>query len=334
VSAVPGTDPPSRYAAVPVGGPAGRRRRTLARNGIAVAVAVGMIVLLVRRRGALDAGTDSAAGADPAWLTLAAAGTLLLWAAGTVSQLGSVAMRLPLRRLFAVQVAATFANHVLPSGSGGMAVNVRFLRRCGISRGAAVGAVALNLVAGTVTHLVVLLAALSLAPSSLAVGGRSGGLAVGRWPLVVAAVLVAVVVLMWVLRAAVARVARRLAARLRILSAVLRSPRRAVQLWSGSIAVPVLHCLVVYAVLRSLDGSVPLAPVALAYLTASSVAALVPSPGGFGALDATLVAGLVAVGTPSTVALATVLVYRLLTVWLPLLPGACVLAVLIRRGVV
>jgi uncharacterized membrane protein YbhN (UPF0104 family) len=337
---VAGTDPqsPSVDAVVQVSGPAGLRRQTLVRNGFAVAVAVAMVVLLVRRRGMLDAGTDSVAGADPAWLVLAAAGTLLLWTAGTVSQLGSVAARLPLRRLFAVQVAATFANHVLPSGSGGMAVNVRFLRRCGLSRGAAVGAVALNLAAGTVTHVVVLLAALLLAPNSLAAAlplvGQSGGLAAGRWSLVVAAALVTVAVLMWAFRAAVARVARGLAGQLRLLSAVLRTPRRAVQLWSGSIAVPVLHCLVVYAVLRSLDGSVPPAPVALAYLAASSMAALVPSPGGFGALDATLVAGLVAVGTPSTVALATVLAYRLLTVWVPLLPGACVLAVLIRRGVV
>jgi len=66
----------------------------------------------------------------------------------------------------------------------------------------------------------------------------------------------------------------------------------------------------------------------------SSVSALVPSPGGFGALDVALVAGLVAVGTPSATALATVLAYRLLTVWLPLVPGACVLAVLLRRRVI
>jgi uncharacterized membrane protein YbhN (UPF0104 family) len=318
--------------------PPGARRRALLRNLLAVTVAVAVIVLLVRHRTTLDAGTDSVAGADPIWLLLAAAGTLLLWTAGTVSQLGSVAARLPVRRLFAVQVAATFANHVLPSGSGGMAVNVRFLQRCGLSRGAAVGAVALNLAAGTVTHVVVLLAALLLAPSSLAAalahGGRPGGLPAGSWPLIAVAVLVPAAVLLWVFRAAVARFARGLAGHLAILSTVLRTPRRAVQLWSGSIAVPVLHCLVLYAVLRSLDGSVPPAPVALAYLAASSVAALVPSPGGFGALDVALVAGLVAVGTPSAVALATVLAYRLLTVWVPLLPGACVLAVLIRRGVI
>ena len=55
-----------------------------------------------------------------------------------------------------MQVAATFANHVLPGGSGGLAVNVRFLRRYGLSRADAVGAVALNMLAGMVTHTALL----------------------------------------------------------------------------------------------------------------------------------------------------------------------------------
>jgi uncharacterized protein (TIRG00374 family) len=87
-------------------------------------------------------------------------------------------------------------------------------------------------------------------------------------------------------------------------------------------------------VLRSLGGTVPVLEVSVAYLIASSVSALLPSPGGFGALDIALVAALVAVGAPAAAALATVLAYRLLTVWLPLLPGACVLAVLLHRKMI
>lgn len=63
------------------------------------------------------------------------------------------------------------------------------------------------------------------------------------------------------------------------------------------------------------------------------MAALVPSPGGFGALDVTLVAGLVAVGAPTTTAVAAVLGFRLITVWVPMVPGALVFAVLLRRRV-
>ena len=317
----------------------GRRWADLIRAGLSVGVAVALVVLLVRHRTLLDAGSDSVARADLAWIGLAAVGTMLLWTAGTVSQLGSVRPRLPLFRLFAVQVAATFANHVLPGGSGGLAVNVRFLRRFGLSRGEAVGAVALNMLAGGVTHTLLLLVALVAAPDALtaALGPGAPHRLAGHprsWELAAALAIPLAAVLVWAARRWGARTARHVRAQLAVLSAVVRTPRRAAQLWGGSVAVPVLHCLTLYAVLLSLGGGVPFVPVALAYLVASSVAALVPSPGGFGALDVALVAGLIAVGTPSATALATVLAYRLLTVWLPLVPGACVLAVLLRRRVI
>ena len=323
---------------VGVGRP-GRRWADLIRTGLSVGVAVALVVLLVRHRTMLDAGTDSVAGADLAWIGLAAAGSVLLWTAGTVSQLGSVRPRLPLFRLFAVQVAATFANHVLPGGSGGLAVNVRFLRRYGLSRGEAVGAVALNMAAGGVTHTALLLVALVAAPDVLtaALGPGAPERLVGHqhsWQLAAVLAVPLAGLLVWAVKRWGAKVARHVRAQLAVLSAVVRTPRRAAQLWGGSLAVPVLHCLTLYAVLLSLGGGVPFLPVALAYLAASSVSALVPSPGGFGALDVALVAGLVAVGTPSATALATVLAYRLLTVWLPLVPGACVLAVLLRRRVI
>ncbi|MYW20381.1 TIGR00374 family protein, partial [Streptomyces sp. SID2955] len=71
--------------------------------------------------------------------------------------------------------------------------------------------------------------------------------------------------------------------------------------------------------------------VALLYLAASSAAALLPTPGGLGSLDAALAFALTAAGTPGAGAASAVLGYRLLTVWLPLLPGLLVLAVLVRR---
>lgn len=314
----------------------GSRRGALVRNGLALAVTATMVVLLIHERAMLDAGSDSVAGADLAWLALAATGTLGLWTAGTISQLGSVPIRLPFRRLFAVQVAAGFANHVLPAGSGGMAVNVRFLHRNGLSRASAVGAVALNLLAGTVTHTALLLLAVLLAPASLTAAYERGGPAwpSGALPLLVAAGIPLLALLAWATRRRWSRGLRHVREQLGVLGTVLRTPARAAQLWLGSLAVPILHCLTLYAVLRSLGGTVPLIPLALAYLVASAVAALLPSPGGFGALDVTLVGGLVAVGAPATVALATVLAYRLLTVWVPLLPGACMLAVLLRRRVI
>jgi uncharacterized membrane protein YbhN (UPF0104 family) len=322
--------------------------RGLARNGLAFAVVAVITVLLVRHRTMLDAGSDSIARADLAWLTVAGSGTLLLWAASTVSQLGSIPARVPVPRLFAVQIAATFANHVLPAGSGGMAVNVRFLCRQGLSRGTAITAVGLNILAGAITHTALLITAILLAPETLTATvargprsplARAAGYLHGPWRGAAALLLLGAVlgVSAWLGRRR-GRFTRdrwvRAYGLLRAQCAVLRSPTRAAQLWLGSLAVPMLHCLILYAVLRSLGGTVPLIPLSLAYLLASAISAVLPSPGGFGALDITLVAGLVALGAPAAGAVATVLAYRLLTVWLPLVPGACTLTVLAHRRVI
>ena len=53
----------------------------------------------------------------------------------------------------------------------------------------------------------------------------------------------------------------------------------------------------------------------------SLIAAAAPTPGGLGALEAALVAGFTGVGMESGVAVAAVLSYRLVTYWLPILPG-------------
>jgi undecaprenyl-diphosphatase len=57
------------------------------------------------------------------------------------------------------------------------------------------------------------------------------------------------------------------------------------------------------------------------YLGASVIAAAAPTPGGLGAMEAALVAGLTGVGMEPSIAVAAVLSYRLLTYWLPVLPG-------------
>jgi uncharacterized membrane protein YbhN (UPF0104 family) len=324
-------------------------------------VAVAVAVVAVENRATIGSGGASLARADLGWLAVALALTTALWIAGTAAQLGAVPIRPPLTQLFAVQVAASIVNQVVPGGVGGMAVNVRYLQRSGMTRPAAVAAVGMNSIATLVTHLALIAALWSLAPAVLPGGAlhtllnpatRSLGAAAHQVlpassRLVEAAVALAVVTVVaaWLvgarrrraalgwLRTAPWRGGAHVRRELRAAAHVLVHPGRAALLWLGSAASPALHAFILVAVYRSLSGGDSALVVALVYLVASSVAALVPSPGGFGALDVTLVAGLVAVGAPTTTAVAAVLGYRLITVWVPLVPGALVFALLLRRRV-
>jgi uncharacterized membrane protein YbhN (UPF0104 family) len=325
-------------------------RSSLPRALLAIAVAVTVVVLAVTHWSTVSAGAAGLARADSAWLVVAAIGTASIWVAGTITQIGSMSLRPPVGRLLAVQVAASFANHVLPAGSGGMGINIRFLRRHGLGSGAAVGSVGLNSLVGMVTHVLLLVVAVAVSPS-LARGiqvpgswrdtasraaGPAGWVLLGLCGVLLAGALVASLRPVWRRRLAgrVTAVGRRAAEELRGLWGVLRDPYRAAALWLGSLCTPLLHAVILYAVLRSLGVAVTVGTAVVVYLVVSSLSAFVPSPGGIGALDVAMLAGLAAIGVTSAVALGAVVGYRLITVWLPLLPSAFVLAVLLRRRII
>lgn len=57
------------------------------------------------------------------------------------------------------------------------------------------------------------------------------------------------------------------------------------------------------------------------YLVGSTVGAAVPTPGGVGGVEAALIAVLTGAGVDSATAAAAVVVFRLVTYWLPVIPG-------------
>jgi uncharacterized membrane protein YbhN (UPF0104 family) len=321
---------------------------SVARLVLAVGIAGGVVVLALTHWSTVRAGSRIFTGADARWLVLAGIAAASIWISGTVTQLGAMSVRAPFGRLLAVQVAGSFANHVLPAGSGGIGINIRFQRRHGIGLAAAARSVGLNSVAGLATHLLLLVAAVVISPSvahDIHVPGSWRGVVnatVAGWTIaglggvVLTALLVASLRAgwrQWVAAHAVGA-ARRLLVEVRGLRSVLRDPARAAALWLGSLSTPLLHGLILFAVLRSVGVHAGLGTTVVVYLIVSSLSAMVPSPGGLGALDVTLAAGLAAVGVSSAVALGAVLGYRLITVWLPLLPSALVLAVLVRRRII
>jgi glycosyltransferase 2 family protein len=107
----------------------------------------------------------------------------------------------------------------------------------------------------------------------------------------------------------------------RELAAVLRRPAKAAQLLGGSAGVTLAYALCLASCLAAFGGHLPLASTVAVYLAGAAVASISPTPGGLGAMEAALVAGLTAVGAPTGPAVAGVLAFRLLTFWLPILPG-------------
>ncbi|WP_043734244.1 lysylphosphatidylglycerol synthase transmembrane domain-containing protein [Streptomyces zinciresistens] len=293
-----------------------------------------VVVVAVDNRAVLGAGVGHLTTARWPWLLAAAGVTCLTWVAAAVTRQGAVVDRLPVLRLLATQFAAGAANHLLPTGLGASAVNLRFMTVCGLPLARSSAALALYLLAESIARVGLLAALLVAFPDALRLGPLlpPGGLT----PLLLGAGAAAVlaVVAFTVVRRLREAVLSFLRTALGEARSVHARPARMLALWGGSLAFPLLQAsgLVLTGLALGLD--VPPVHMAVAYLAATVAVALVPTPGGLGSVEAALVVALVAAGGPAAVATAVVLAYRIITVWLPLLPGALTLGALVRRKII
>ncbi|MEU0192635.1 lysylphosphatidylglycerol synthase transmembrane domain-containing protein [Streptomyces afghaniensis] len=288
---------------------------------------------LVDRRAAYE-GAARLASADPWWLLAALFFTCLTWVAAACVRQGALPERLPPGLLVASQFAAGAANQVLPAGLGAHAVTLRFLQRRGISLPRATASLALYSLVKPVAKTLVLLVFLVAFPDVLRLGAlvpddRTLLLAAGATLLALAATAVLLVTVR-ALRRPVLGFLRTALTDARELHA---RPARVLALWGGAAATPLLQGSVIAAVGFSLGLPLSWAQVILALLVAGTAVGAVPAPGGIGPVDAALVFTMAAFGAPVGTATATVIGYRVLTVWLPLLPGALVLSALLHRKV-
>ena len=76
-----------------------------------------------------------------------------------------------------------------------------------------------------------------------------------------------------------------------------------------------------YASLQALGVDVNIAALAVVQLVGNTVGTAVPTPGGLGAVEAALTAGVTAIGVNSGVAVSGVLLFRIISFWLPIAPG-------------
>ncbi|WP_443077255.1 lysylphosphatidylglycerol synthase transmembrane domain-containing protein [Streptomyces sp. SP18CS02] len=274
------------------------------------------------------------AQADWAWVAAAVLFSAVSYVAAAMSLLGFVPERVSFLRTVVAQVAGSFVKVVAPAAVGGVALNTRFLQRSGVRPGLAVASVGASQLFGLGAHILLLLSfgyltgtekTSSFTPSRTVIAG-----------LLTVAVLVLVVTAIPFLRKFVSTRLRSLFAGVvpRMLD-VLQRPVKLVTGIGGMLLLTCAFVLCLDASIRAFDGGqqqLSYASLAVVFLAGNALGSAAPTPGGVGAVEGALTFGLVAVGLPLEVATPAVLLYRLLTLWLPVLPGWFSFNHLTRKG--
>ncbi|MEU1217287.1 lysylphosphatidylglycerol synthase domain-containing protein [Streptomyces sp. NPDC005791] len=274
--------------------------------------------------------------AEWGWVAAALGFSALSYVAAAMSLLGFVPERVAFGKTVLAQVAGSFVKIVAPAAVGGVALNTRFLQRAGVRPGLAVASVGASQLFGLGCHI--LLLALfgyltgtektpdSLTPSRTVIAG-----------LLTVAVLVLVVTAIPFLRKFVVTRVRSLFAGVvpRMLDVVQR-PQKLVTGIGGMLLLTGLFVMCLDASIRAFSGpDVPqlsYASIAVVFLAGNAIGSAAPTPGGMGAVEGALTLGLIAVGLPKEVAAPAVLLYRVMTLWLPVLPGWICFNQLTRKG--
>ena len=233
---------------------------------------------------------------------------------------GSVPDTLPFGPNLAAQVAASFIGIAAPGGR--LALDIRFLHKRGSTPGAATAAVAVNSVGGFVVHGILTVVFVGLAGVS---GLRTFHIPSGRAFAIMLVTMLGVTLIAGLVpgvrRIAQQRAFPSIRRSMQGISDVARQPNKLIALFAGSTMVTVGYVLALEASVLAFDSSPPFTSVALVFLLASAVTSIAPTPGGVGAVEAALTAGLTSAGMPSATALAAVMLFRIATFWLPILPG-------------
>jgi len=264
------------------------------------------------------------------WGAVALALSAVTYAAAALSLTGYVAERLDFVRTLLVQLAGSFVTLVTPAAVGGAALNVRYLQRKKIPAAVAVASVGVSQVVAFVLHILLLVVFAAVAGT-----GTTSPIKPPTWAYFVVAGLVVLAGVVLAVPAGRRLVRARLSPTfgqvLPQLLEVAQHPRKLAEGIGGALLLSLAYILCLSACVAAFGKSVPFAKIGFVYLTGAALGSIIPTPGGLGAVEAALTAGLTAAGVPGAVAVSSVLLFRLLTFWLPVPAGYVALNFLERH---
>lgn len=292
--------------------------------------ALGLWALLPQILGAGDVWAQTRT-ANWSWAAVAVAMSLVTYFGAAVALDGSLPDHLPFTPNLGVQFATSFVGVAAPGGS--LALTARFLQRRGVDPAQSVAAVGVDTVAGVVVHFLLVGAFVAWAGTS---GLKSFDLPSSDVFLIGAACIGATVLLAVLIPRVRAKILAHVVPGIRRgalgIAQTARHPTNLLSLFGGSAVVTLGYILALQASVAAFGVGPSFTSVALVYLVGSVVFAAAPTPGGIGAVEATLAAGLSSAGMRTDTAIGAVLLFRIATFWLPLVPGWFAFTALQRTG--
>jgi uncharacterized membrane protein YbhN (UPF0104 family)/tRNA A-37 threonylcarbamoyl transferase component Bud32 len=271
---------------------------------------------------------------DLVWVVVALLLAQLSYVPQAIAFRGAVPTPLPLLPCVILESALKFLNLTVPASAGSIAASVRFLQRLGAKTGEALASTAVIGLADTILQIALVLVLLPFVHVQLDTSQLGDSVPPGRFIVLIAVVLVVAIGAVLAIPALRKKVIPGIRSALSSLWVIARNRRKLLELFGGSLGKEVLFALTLGAACLAYGVHLSLAQLLIVNVISSTLASLVPVPGGIGAAEAAISAGLVAMGVEETTAFAIALTHRLCTYYLPPIWGYVSLHWLQRKGYV
>ncbi|MCB0917116.1 MAG: flippase-like domain-containing protein [Actinobacteria bacterium] len=254
------------------------------------------------------------------WALVALGASIITYPAAAWSISGFVPEKLKLLPTALAQLAGDFVTLITPPTLGAVAINLRYLQKVGIHPALATASIGVAQVGAFGVHTLLLIA------FGLVAGTGSDfdfHIPTFVFFIVGALVVVAAVALLFpqVRRRVVGPIGPLLKQVGPRLLTVAQTPMKLVEGFGGMLLLNAGYIACLIACCHAFGDAPGAAAIAVVYLTGSVVGQAAPTPGGLGAVELAMSAGLTAAGMDSGLAVSAVLLYRIITFWLPVLPG-------------
>ncbi|MFM7062601.1 MAG: YbhN family protein [Actinomycetes bacterium] len=300
--------------------------------GVAAAVLVVALVVWTSR---LPQDISRSARFSWWWALAAVVPVLLVWVGDAVSLSAAAGWRPPWWRTVQLELAEAVTLVVTPMSSGSLTLSMRYLERIGMDSSSAAGASGLSTFVTSVVSALTLPVAAAVAAGTLDTQSLEQEVPSGFWEVLLAVVALAAVVTLVVRAPTLRRSARRWAVQAgHYVRRVVASPTTGLAVAAGELVAVAGQVACAALLLRAVGAPVHLAALVVVTQLAGAASNVVPVPGGLGAPDAILIAGVTSTGVPHGSAVVAALLYRMVTYWLPMVPGVAALYDLFRRDYV
>ncbi len=238
--------------------------------------------------------------------------------------------RLPYYRTVVAQFAAMFLNRLLPSGVGALGVNYAYLHKMRHTPAQAAAVIGVNNLFGLLGHGLVFGVMVTIFHADLPVLNLPAIVAANFWVamtlvLAVGAILLIIPKLRFKILSAIKEIIEQL-------SLYRHRPERVFAALSSSTLLTLCNMFSLFLCVQALGSHLSFVAVVIVFTVGIAVGTAIPTPGGLGGLEAGMVAGFIAYGVSSGVALAAVILYRLISYWLTLVIGAVAFMYCQRRN--